>query len=61
MEELKPCPFCGEQPTVGHDHEGLVKVWCSNSSCLVWCSTGHFNKYDEAAKAWNGRTYAAPF
>lgn len=34
MDELKPCPFCGEKPCT-LDANGKV-CWCGNVSCLMY-------------------------
>lgn len=54
MEELKPCPFCGEIPKIFHDRHS---VECCNGLCDVMPSTWSYT-YDtdeDAVEAWNRR------
>jgi hypothetical protein len=36
MTELKPCPFCGENPTPHDNYKNNYKVCCVNPSCELW-------------------------
>ncbi len=48
--ELKPCPFCGNEPSLNHMGSGSYSVSCSNGH--------HINteaSKDKAVKAWNTR------
>mgnify|MGYP001492313816 CR=1 FL=1 len=53
LAQPKPCPFCGQIPTVSHG-----KVKCLNLECLVqpktrdWFTKGY---YHEAVNDWNVR------
>lgn len=56
MDELKPCPFCGEEPAIGNG-DGYFFVNCTD------CLASHFiaaemQKWDRemAIAAWNRRT-----
>ena len=60
MEELKPCPFCGETPTVREGterdgwigHTAIVCMTQSNPFCISkWVEL----KKKKAIKAWNRR------
>jgi Lar family restriction alleviation protein len=66
-EELKPCPFCGEDNAVvvETDYEGnadivtAYAVSCRTKRCAasIWAlSMGLFDKKERAIKAWNTRT-----
>ncbi|WP_161662553.1 Lar family restriction alleviation protein [Brucella rhizosphaerae] len=51
--ELKPCPFCGNEPSLNHMGSGCFTVSCSNGH--------HINteaSKDKAIKAWNTRPAA---
>lgn len=63
-EELKPCPFCGEQPEVIKTEGRYVEyiVSCTNifnedgSGCPVEpCCTTYFYEESKAIAAWNTR------
>lgn len=63
MTELKPCPFCGEQPnTHSWQWRGkrMYKVYCEKLACLIRPSTNGFDTLWEAAEAWNTRYEAQP-
>lgn len=57
MKKLKPCPFCGEIPTVVHDTQGYESydIQCVNGECscmpVTWC----YPTQEEAIEAWNRR------
>jgi Lar family restriction alleviation protein len=53
---LKPCPFCGGQPSVDSAHSFLT-TWYKIKCCFV-----HVEKYAEAPAiaAWNTRTPERP-
>ena len=75
-EKLKPCPFCGEEPSVAaveKTHTGGILVcstrelrphvfWikCENRECQVYLGTKHFKTQAEAIKAWNTRNTEEP-
>ena len=56
-EDLKPCPFCGQEPEVG-SLGGDKENWC------IWCVCGiptvetgiNGETLDEIKTAWNNRT-----
>lgn len=53
MAELKPCPFCGENPCVQVIWGNLCRVFCDaadHSAETCW----HDSK-EEAIEAWNRR------
>ena len=61
MEQLKPCPFCGKEPSFevsGYMEDGKeIKYYtiacyeCEGTSC----TTSPFYSAGEAIKAWNRR------
>ena len=61
MDELKPCPFCGEMPI--QRVEPFVKdrfiVFCGNKQCKTRISTGWRKTPEQAAEAWEKRIAAA--
>ena len=52
--KIKPCPFCGKQPTlsISNSRDNYVYVMCQNDDCLA--NIGH-NSADDAIRAWNKR------
>lgn len=36
MDKLKPCPFCGSNPTFGKPSETKTSLRCSNTQCYLW-------------------------
>ncbi len=57
MDNLKPCPFCGQQPTTyssGSNH-GVDNLWivCANQACRI--AAFQRNTAEEAIAAWNHR------
>lgn len=60
MEELKPCPFCGGEPSVNFDPDGIKdtkgRKWAYTVSCDRCCArTGVCWSGEMAIKAWNRR------
>ena len=55
MSELKPCPFCGEEPNVFSFNDGRFIVECSNSDCDVYPYTSIHHDKADAIAAWNQR------
>lgn len=57
---LKPCPFCGGQPTLSerksYSNTKWYRVICLNSMCLICPSTAEFEDKENAIRAWNRRT-----
>lgn len=47
--KLKPCPFCGEQPS-----SDIIDIWCKNDNCKIHLRTVSPNK-SKAIRAWNRR------
>ena len=59
--ELKPCPFCGENPTIRNGNWGdneLVIIGCESPQCFVMPATSMLmgRSMEEAAYAWNTRS-----
>ena len=59
MEELKPCPFCGDYPTIDAMRDIVEYSWyvsCDNMQCLVRPITDITIKTkQQAIDAWNRR------
>lgn len=53
LVELKPCPFCGQEPK--RVQSGLYYVMCANPKCLVSTFTVGYVRMSDATKAWNRR------
>ena len=54
MEELKPCPFCGDANAyIAEDemYDDFYRVHCIGCGC----QTDYFETESDAAKAWNRR------
>lgn len=62
MSELKPCPFCGEEPEIFDFKDGRFVVQCSNPDCDVYPYTSIHRDRADAIAAWNQRAtvYAKP-
>lgn len=61
MEQLKPCPFCGEMPDIETWYEPgfgrmepLTMIRCVGNDCIVHPST-KFQMESVAIEAWNRR------
>ncbi|MFL9943669.1 Lar family restriction alleviation protein [Paraburkholderia graminis] len=52
-EELKPCPFCGETPTMWG--KAKVRVECSNADCFVSVHLVPASSEADAISLWNRR------
>ena len=56
--ELKPCPFCGAQPTLLHpEHEGIddYVIGCYNDCCGFSYERARSKNKQEVIDAWNAR------
>ena len=53
MNELKPCPFCGNEYINLISSVGKAAYWCKCEECGV--STSCFDSKVEAIEAWNRR------
>ena len=66
MSKLRPCPFCGKNPTLCIDDFGRYLIQCHSCRLLMgievedgielehgWKAT--FHSQDEAAASWNSR------
>ena len=58
MTELKPCPFCGEKPSLfRYPFNDIIS--CQNQRCYVQPSIGISHEYgrcdDEIVDKWNTR------
>jgi len=52
---LKPCPFCGDDPGVEHYDDGWLLVACQGLSCGVAPATPSGTSLEEEHKLWNTR------
>ena len=59
VDELLPCPFCGERPIFGADKRFQYDLSCENVKCPV-CSTTDAQSNEDAIKQWNKRTPTPP-
>lgn len=58
MSDLKPCPFCGEVPTIKNKSENLALFVCRGEVCYgsgMWTCFLREDQ-DKAIAAWNART-----
>lgn len=56
MSELKPCPFCGKQPTiVPYFINGVANHLNHFASCSCGIRTRSRKNYDGAIQDWNTR------
>lgn len=59
MAELKPCPFCGGNASLGHDHLGLGASYVRCEKCGVesirFMKSFEVASDDEAVEFWNRR------
>ena len=58
MEELKPCPFCGELP-IQFVKDGLTQIRCNNTQCWIVPATSFYTYRKTAVEAWNRRAQPA--
>ncbi len=60
MEELLPCPFCGESPKLleAPNHADCIVYWvkCRNYKCELSVSAHQTGSPKAAAKLWNKRS-----
>ena len=57
MDELKPCPFCGGEPTISAYYNTSTEWYlCSCSKCHISQTGSEYRFLFEAIKAWNRRT-----
>ncbi len=54
MDELKPCPFCGETESLIIDDEWTIPAFAIEC-CECGASTITFDTKEEAIEAWNRR------
>lgn len=64
--KLKPCPFCGNEPTLQQDtrypeelDDRPVKAYevvCKTSGCIIYnCDNNYYLSVDDAIEGWNWR------
>ena len=53
MSELKPCPFCGRNPTAIETYPGRGELYCG--SCDVVMGGEEPKTQEELIKSWNAR------
>ena len=61
MDELKPCPFCGDVPEISAWHDAEFKLWNVTIKC-VECecemddiASDHERAYIKVLSRWNRR------
>jgi len=60
-DELKPCPFCGEQPrTIDDDSYGACMVFCIKCDYTPDQCFKKVGELDQAIAAWNTRAAPPP-
>jgi len=52
-EELKPCPFCGCNPTVSTDNLGYYHIECGKCPCQL---DNTYYDENEMMESWNRRS-----
>ena len=66
MEELKACPFCGEEARVSYSVNDSMGIGCSYIDCIIFLPDDVegtklaqyvwiYSDHDEAIQAWNTR------
>ncbi len=59
MAELKPCPFCGEVPTmelfIDLYHRKKFGIECRNEDCDIQPMTAWYADEKDCVKDWNRR------
>lgn len=57
--QLKPCPFCGGEATLGRDECGYFIIGCENSDCFAYINrmdgSPSFFLGENAIDQWNYR------
>jgi Lar family restriction alleviation protein len=54
-DNLKPCPFCGENKLGIYEKDGKYRVICINPSCHIPNTTYYQNTKQQAKEYWNRR------
>ena len=62
-EKLKPCPFCGETPSVidgidrgsQEEYQGYGCIICENDLCAITPSCDYYNGLNQGIFGWNRR------
>jgi hypothetical protein len=52
---LKPCPWCGEQPTLEILGDGYYTIYCQNDDCKAAVEVLIKGTPQDAARIWNER------
>lgn len=58
MDEMKPCPFCGGEPTIEHPEGDDYAVGCDDCCFSIMAGNvgiGWYATREEAITAWNTR------
>ena len=56
LNSIKPCPFCGEDPTVVYGLFGNRSIECKSPMCVMGCVVTEYEKLEDVVKIWNKRS-----
>ena len=61
MDDLKPCPFCGQEAMISYNSVYDFQAYCTNDSCFMSQIVMDGMETEEQAKAaWNKRVPSDP-
>lgn len=60
MEEIKPCPWCGEIPKLYQTEYGNWWLECENYACPVQPMSQVFRRKEKLVRKWNERGSEIP-